>query len=69
MDPSLMSPEEIEARGRVIVDPCARASCAHTRQIHASIPRIDPHRYGGGSLSPITACVVCDCCAFVEREF
>lgn len=68
MDPSLMSPEEIEARSRVIVDPCHRDSCRHNRQVHTFIPRVDPLRYGG-ILTPVTACMGCDCCSFIEAEF
>lgn len=62
MDPSLMTPEELSARGSVFIDPCGE--CRHNRQTHVYIPR--PDMATGYLASPITACLACDCREFTD---
>lgn len=63
MDPSLMTAEEIEARGRVVVEPCRR--CHHLRQAHMYVPRYSER---GLATIPVTACVACECPYYVGED-
>ena len=65
MDTSLMTDEEIERRGRVIVEPCY--VCGHNRQIHVLEMIASYSVHGEMNVREIPdACVACRCLEFTS---
>ena len=64
MDPSLMTREEIDRRGRVVIEPCY--VCHHNRQIHVLEMIASYSVHGQMNVRSIEdACVACTCLEFI----
>lgn len=62
-----MSKEEIERRGRVVIDPCV--VCAHNRQAHV-VEGVFVYEVRETQFQQEIhdACVACECLEFIERD-